>query len=350
MQKEKKSFLGVISKNRVKILFVTIALAILTASTTALFFLTNIIRVTDGDKNVVMLSTFSDQEKILELADMSMEETDNILYTSYDGGFKNLTISRSFEVPITVDGGEVTATITQGTVNDCLANAGVILGEHDFTEPSLNTIVQKGDSIRVYRVEYVDNRYEETVPFETTYKKSSLTYRFPKRRYTLKEGQNGKNLVTYRERYVDGELELALVSKVEVVKKPVNKEVLVYGAGVAVSPLSGPSGVTVTNGVPTGYSRVISNTSATGYYSARGKGSSGLGLFYGSVAVNPNIIPYGTKMYIASPDGKFVYGWAIATDTGTAVMEGIIGVDLFYETYLESSLNWKNTVNIYIYD
>lgn len=349
MQKEKKSIGDILRRNRVKILYVLATLIVLTTSATALFFFTSIIRVTDGDKDVVMLSTFSDQEKILELADMKLEETDNILYTSYDGGFKNLTISHSFQVPITVDGGEVVATITQGTVADCLAAAEVVLGENDYTEPSLNTIVENGDSIRVYRVEYVDNQYEETVPYETTYKKSSLTYRFPKRQYTLSEGQNGKNLVTYRERYVDGELELALVSKVEVVKKPVNKEVLVYGAGAAVSPLSGPAGVTVTNGVPTGYSRVIS-TSATGYYSSRGKGASGLGLFYGSVAVNPNIIPYGTKMYIASPDGKFVYGWAIATDTGTALMDGTVGVDLFYETYLESSLNWKNTVNIYIYD
>ena len=350
MQKEKKSFLDVLKENRVKILYLIGSLIILTASTTALFFFTSIIRVTDGEKNVVMLSTFSDQDKILELADMKLEETDNILYTSYDGGFKNLTISHGFKVPVTVDGGEVTAVITQGTVKDCLANAGVVLGEHDYTEPSLNTIVKKGDSIRVYRVEYVDNQYEETIPYETTYKKSSLTYRFPKKQYTLKEGSNGKNLVTYRERYVDGELDLALVSKVEVVKKPVNKVVLTYGKGVPVSPLSAPAGVTVTNGVPTGYSRVISNTPATGYYSARGKGSSGLGLFYGSVAVNPTLSPYGTKMYIASPDGKFVYGWAVATDTGTALMQGVIGVDLFYETYLESSLNWKNTVNIYIYD
>ena len=139
------------------------------------------------------------------------------------------------------------------------------------------------------------------------------------------------------------------MEKVEVVKKPVNKLVLKYGKGVPVSDLSAPAGVTVTNNVPTGYSRMIT-TSATGYYSARGKGASGLGLHYGTVAVNPNIIPYGTKMYIASPDGKFVYGWAIATDTGTAMMDGTAGVDLFYETYKESSLNWKNEVNIYIYD
>ncbi len=349
MQKEKNSFAGFLKDNRYKILYVTASFAMMIATATALFFFTSIIRITDGDTNLVMLSTFSDKEKILELADMKLEEADDVLYTSYNGGYKNMTISRGFTVPITVDGAETTACLRQGTVKDALANAGVVLGEHDYTTPSLNTILNEGDSVRVYRVQYVDNSYEETVPYETTYKKSSLTYRFPKKQYTLTEGTNGKNLVTYRERYVDGELDLALVSKVQVVKKPVNKVVLTYGAGVPVSPLKAPAGVTVNNGVPTGYTRVLSNQKATGYYSARGKGSSGLGLFYGSVAVNPNVIPYGTKMYIASPDGKFVYGWAIATDTGTALMEGIIGVDLFYETYKESRLNWANTVNIYIY-
>lgn len=347
--KEKKKLWDILKENAAKIVFISMALLILCASTTALFFFTSIIRVSDNEvEDVVMISTFSQQDKILELAEVELAETDKILYTSYDGNYRDLTIKHGFTVPITVDGTTVEATITEGTVANCLANAGIVLGEHDYTVPSLHTQINEGDSIRVYRVTYVDNQYEEEIPYETTYKKSSLTFRFPKRQYTLQEGSVGKNLVTYRERYVDGELELALVSKVEVVKKPVNKLVLTYGAGVPVSDLEAPAGVSVVNGVPTGYSRVI-NTSATGYYSARGKGASGLGLYYGTVAVNPNIIPYGTKMYIASPDGKFVYGWAIATDTGAALMDGTVGVDLFYETYLESSLNWKNEVNIYIY-
>ena len=347
--KEKKKLWDVLKENRARVIFVSLALLILCASTTALFFFTSIIRVSDNEVNdVVMISTFSEEEKILELADVQLETADKVLYTSYDGNYRDLTIKHGFVVPITVDGTTVSAKITEGNVANCLANAGIVLGEHDYTVPSLHTQIKEGDSIRVYRVQYVDNQYEETIPYETTYKKSSLTFRFPKKQYTLREGSVGKNLVTYRERYVDGELELALVSKIEVVKKPVNKLVLTYGAGVPVSSLSAPAGVQVVNGVPTGYSRVI-NTSATGYYSARGKGASGLGLYYGTVAVNPNVIPYGTKMYIASPDGKFVYGWAIATDTGTALMDGTVGVDLFYETYLESSLNWKNNVNIYIY-
>lgn len=349
MKKEKKKLWDIVKANRAKIFFTCLAVLILCASTTALFFFTSIIRVSDNEKDdVVMITTLSQQDQVLKLANVELADTDKVLYTAYNGNYRDLTIKHSFVVPITVDGTTVKATITEGNVANCLANAGVVLGEHDYTVPSLHTQIKEGDTIRVYRVTYVDNQYEETIPFETTYKTSSLTYRFPKKQYTLSEGSNGKNLVTYRERYVDGELELALVSKVEVVKKPVNKVVLKYGAGVPVSDVSAPAGVSVVNGVPTGYSRVI-NTSATGYYASRGKGASGLGLHYGTVAVNPNVIPYGTKMYIASPDGKFVYGWAIATDTGAALMNGTVGVDLFYETYLESSLNWKNEVNIYIY-
>ena len=84
------------------------------------------------------------------------------------------------------------------------------------------------------------------------------------------------------------------------------------------------------------------------YYSKTGKGSSGLGLGYGTVAVDPDVIPYGTKLYITSTDGKFVYGYAVATDTGIAVQKGQILVDLFYETYAESVINGAIQVNVYV--
>lgn len=349
MRKDNKKNIDILKANAAKITYVLTSAAVLIIFTVALFFTTNIIQVNDGESNQIILSTFSDEDKILKLANVELDESDKVIYTSYDGNYKNITIRRTFTVPITVDGNTIEGKINQGTVEDCLINAGVVLGEHDFTSPSLHHQLNPGDSIRVYRVEYMDQQYEEAIPFETKYKTSSLTYRFPKRRYTLEEGQNGTNLVTYRERYVDGELSLSLVSKIETIKQPVDKVVLSYGKGVPISPLSGPAGVTVSNGVPSGYTRVIENVSATGYHSKRGKGSSGLGLYCGTVAVNPNVIPYGTKMYIASPDGKFVYGWAIATDTGGALMENPSHIDLFYDSDLESSLNWRNNVNIYIY-
>ena len=84
------------------------------------------------------------------------------------------------------------------------------------------------------------------------------------------------------------------------------------------------------------------------YYSRTGKGSSGLGLGYGTVAVDPSVIPYGTLLYITSTDGSFVYGYAVATDTGIAVQKGQILVDLFYETYAESVINGAIQVNVYV--
>ena len=73
-------------------------------------------------------------------------------------------------------------------------------------------------------------------------------------------------------------------------------------------------------------------------------------LTYGTVAINPNIIPYGSLMYITSADGKFVYGYAYAADTGTAMMAGSAFIDLYYETYDESVMSAVIPVNVYVLD
>lgn len=74
------------------------------------------------------------------------------------------------------------------------------------------------------------------------------------------------------------------------------------------------------------------------------------GLSAGYVAVHPGEIPYGTRMYITSADNSFVYGFAIAADTGLGLLGDVIDVDLYYDTYLESCLNGKRNVNIYLLD
>ena len=66
--------------------------------------------------------------------------------------------------------------------------------------------------------------------------------------------------------------------------------------------------------------------------------------------MNTEVIPYGTKLYIASPDNSFVYGYAIAADTGTGLIDGSIDLDLFYDSYTESCLNGVRYVNVYVLD
>ena len=42
-------------------------------------------------------------------------------------------------------------------------------------------------------------------------------------------------------------------------------------------------------------------------------------LGYGIVAVDPNVIPLGSTVYVTAPDGSWVYGVASAEDTGGAI-------------------------------
>ena len=346
MAKLKHRVMALLSDNRYRLSCMAVCVLILGVIHLGTYSLLNVVTVQDGTTSKTVISLLGGQEHIFNLAGVSPQADDKIICTTFPDRYTNITIKSTINVSVDVDGQTVNSRIHSGTVKDCLLNAGVMLGEHDYTEPSLNTPVDADTHIRVYRVEYRDTQYEEPIPFETEYKSSSLIFRFKKRQYVLREGVDGKNLVTYRERYVDGQLESALVTKVETVQQPVNKLVLKY-SNDPISPLEAPAGITVTNNVPSSY-KAVYTMSATGYYSKTGRGASRLGLYYGTVAVNPNLIPYGTKLYIASADGQFVYGFAIATDTGHAMMANPYAIDLFYETYKESALNWRNEVMVYV--
>ena len=68
----------------------------------------------------------------------------------------------------------------------------------------------------------------------------------------------------------------------------------------------------------------------------------------GVVAVNPNVIPYGSELYIVSQDGSRVYGYAVAGDTGSAMLNGHALIDLYMDTY-EDCLNWGAVyVDVYV--
>lgn len=53
----------------------------------------------------------------------------------------------------------------------------------------------------------------------------------------------------------------------------------------------------------------------------------------GAIAVDPKVIPYGTKMFIVTEDGQYVYGEATAEDCGGLIKGNRI--DLFFDTVNE---------------
>ena len=268
--------------------------------------------VTDsnGAKQVILTSA-TDPAKVMSLSGIQSEEGDKVYYTAFSGNLATLNIERAFSVNIQADGQTYPVKMVYGTVADALQRAGITLEGDDYTEPALDRLVTAGTPIVVHRVDYQDRVETQAIPYDTEYVYTSLYFRNTGRTTTV---------------------------------QPTNHVIKTYGAGAPVSPLTGPDGTT---NAPASYSKVLTGK-ATGYYSKTGKGSSGLGLGYGTVAVDPDVIPYGTKLYITSTDGKFVYGYAVATDTGIAVQKGQILVDLFYETYAESVINGAIQVNVYV--
>ena len=292
----------------------------------------------------LVVSSESDPARVMSLSGIEAEEGDHVYYTAFSGSLASLNIERAFSVTIQADGQEYPVKMAFGTVADALERAGIVLEEDDYTEPSLDELVTAGSSIVVHRVDYQDKVETQAIPYDTQYVYTSLYFRNTGRATTLQHGAEGRQAVTTRERWVDGELENSVVVDVTTTVEPTDHVVKTYGAGAPVSPLTGPDGTT---NAPASYNKVLTGK-ATGYYSRTGKGSSGLGLGYGTVAVDPDVIPYGTLLYITSTDGRFVYGYAIATDTGIAVQNGEILVDLFYETYAESVINGAIQVNVYV--
>ena len=301
--------------------------------------------VTDsnGAKQVILTSA-TDPAKVMSLSGIQSEEGDQVYYTAFSGNLATLNIERAFSVNVQADGQTYPVKMVYGTVADALQRAGITLEGDDYTEPALDRLVTAGTQIVVHRVDYQDRVETQAIPYDTEYVYTSLYFRNTGRTTTVQHGAEGQQTVTTRDRYVDGELENSIVVDSTTTVQPTNHVIKTYGAGAPVSPLTGPDGTT---NAPASYSKVLTGK-ATGYYSKTGKGSSGLGLGYGTVAVDPDVIPYGTKLYITSTDGKFVYGYAVATDTGIAVQKGQILVDLFYETYAESVINGAIQVNVYV--
>ena len=313
---------------------------------TALHFTT--VNDTHGG-SVRILTASTDLDTVLEQADTpQLREHDRAVWTHTDDG-EQLDVLRAYTVPITADGTTQEVITTGATTAELLAQAGLAWTEDDILSSGPDEIIPEGGSITLQRVSYVEYTQDEVIPAAVEDIPTSLFYRKQDKTMTLQEGVDGLDTVTYRETWIDGQWtatdEIDRVTQAGMV--PTMEKV--YGEGAPVSQFVGPE---IVDGVPAeGVAEAYTNQRSTGYSASEtAKGASGRRLTYGTVAINPNIIPYGSLMYITSADGKFVYGYAYAADTGTAMMEGSAFIDLYYETYDESVMSAVIPVNVYVLD
>ena len=270
----------------------------------------------------------------------------------------NVKLQTAYNVSLTADGATTELKTGDGTVSDAVAKAGVTLGENDEVSPSLETELYDGIQITVYRVEYVERTAQEAIKYTTQTVKSDELYLGNSR--VTQKGVNGSKTVVYSDKIVDGQLASSSVvseavtkeavpqiKKVGTKEKPAVTVAALKNGGTPISELTPPSSLTLENGVPTSYKRVVTGKAAAYSASAGAKTASGRTVKPGYIAVDPNQFPYGTELYIVSTDG-IVYGYCIAADTGGFVKKGKFTVDLFMNTTAQCRQWGARDVIIYV--
>ena len=170
------------------------------------------------------------------------------------------------------------------------------------------------------------------------------------------EGTNGLTRKTFDVRYENGVQVSKVLIHEEVITKPVDT---IKYVGTKVRKITTIAGSLTEKPANLENYRYIDMT-ATAYdlsYESCGKrpGDRGYGITasgmkagVGVVAVDRRVIPLGTKLYIEAVDGSWVYGVAIAGDTGGAIKGNRI--DLFFNTKAECMQFGKKAARIYILD
>ncbi|MBA4493285.1 3D domain-containing protein [Paenactinomyces guangxiensis] len=274
------------------------------------------------------------EEKGLDVAALKKQYKPGIPWDQPVGDRSNIQLTCNCEVTLQVGGKKVgTFHTTKPTVGAFLEERNVTLTEWDQTTP-LDKKIVNGMNVVVDQYEQRIKKKIELIPFKTKEEKDDELAKGKKE--TEKEGKKGKKIYAVVMHYKNGQplvkegKPVVTETLVETIK-PVDQVVKIGTSTQLAEEEKNKPKLTATGTMTveaTGYTHT-GNRTATGTYPKRG-----------TVAVDPDVIPLGTKLYIPG------YGYGVAEDTGGAVNGRII--DLFFETRSEAIKWGRRTVTIKI--
>lgn len=332
--------------SRRKIILIMIPLVLLIIAGTLLLNVKHV--KIDNAGKVTDVYTFStNPSQILLNNKITASPYDKISFSGFNKNYAAIKIIPAFTVSVTADNKTQSIKLAEGTVEDVLKQLNVSVGEDDILSSPLTSSVTSGQKIVINRVTYDKKVTTEPIPFKTVKEESAALARGTTKVAT--KGKEGVLTITRKVKYIDGKEQNSVTTDREETTSPVTEKIIVGTASATpYSQLSYPSSLKLNaNGVPTSYSRVYTGP-ATAYHNGKGT-ASGKSLKVGRIAVDTAKIPFGTKLYIMSPDGSFVYGYAEAADTGGFVSNGSgIIADLYFDSNATCRRFGVKTVSIYV--
>ncbi len=304
------------------------------------------VTIIDGQDTIQVVCFKSSVEDLIEEQGIMLEAEDRIAPppgTLLKDGLE-VIIERAVPFSVAVDG-EVKLLMTPAhTVGEALNRAGIQTTSRDIIEPDVNSPVESDMEVTVVRVSRQTVKQERDVPFETIVKYNHTMLKGMEN--VVEKGQVGKIQEEIMVVYHDGN---------EVSRQKVNQEVLIEPANRIVE--RGTNDLLATSRGTVNFKKAI-KMSATAYdatFESTGKNPghpqygitrSGTHVRPGVVAVDPKVIPLGTKLYVKSLDGSPDYGFASAEDTGGAIKGNKI--DLYFESPADVKKFGRRNVLVYI--
>lgn len=231
------------------------------------------------------------------------------------------------------------------TVKELLSDLKIKFDDDDIVIPDLDTELKSEGKISIIKVDVKVIEKEVEAPFKTIKKKNKeLTHKQSK---ILIQGVNGKNKVKCKEYYAGDKLIKEEVIHVETIVKPIDQVFEEGTKDVFTNDRGDFTARKAIKMVATAYEAGPRSTGKRPGDKGYGITASGARAKRGTVAVDPRVIPLGTKLYIKSlTPGVPDYGFAIAQDTGGAIKGNKI--DLFMDTVWECLQFGRRPVMVYI--
>lgn len=296
--------------------------------------------ITDGEIITTVETYTSNINDAIAKAGIELSPSD-LISANEEGNISEVYITRSQTVSVKCDGAAITTLAYNETVGELLSRLNLQIGPYDLVSIDVDRSIDHGMMIEITRRTVTYEVETESIPYTTRREASaSLPYGTEA---VAQEGVNGALSYTYKVTQTEGqEAERVLVSQ-EITTQAID-EVIQYGTKIsqpALSALSVSSDVistredysggggklTTTSGQELSFSRVLTCT-ATAYTSYGTRTATGTMPDVGTVAVDPSVIPLGSRLYIVSSDGTIVYGIATAEDTGSSIKGNC--VDLYF--------------------
>lgn len=223
---------------------------------------------------------------------------------------------------------EIVCTTPEITVGELMGKLGITVGEDNRCSMTSDSVLSADGTVDIQTVTYETVSKEEAIPYETEYVDVRT---IPKGSTKVNvKGENGVKTYTYKCTLVNGVEESRELVSEAVTTKPKTR-VMYRGVG----------GTVTSQGKTYNYSYYI-DVKAT-VYNIVGTTASGLPTSTSVMAVDPRVIPLGSRCVVTGGSGD--YGYRIAADTGGAIKGNKI--DLWYPAGTFNGFGWRST-RVYI--